>query len=62
MDIDYTVENQTTEVIYKHDLADPKYAGTYPKEFYVRYEPFGYEPGKGPYAWVGPITVKENNN
>jgi hypothetical protein len=58
--IKYTVADQTIVVTYIHDLSD--YAGQYPKEFYVRYEPYGYDPGTGPYAWVGPITVIENSN
>jgi len=53
--IAYTEKDKTVSVPYTHDLA--KYSGQYPKEFYVRYEPYD-----GGWAWVGPITVVENNN
>lgn len=43
-----------TFVTFKHNLADPKYVGSYPKKFYVR-----FESDKGGYAWVGPIKVGE---
>ncbi|HLP48489.1 MAG TPA: hypothetical protein VK469_21295 [Candidatus Kapabacteria bacterium] len=43
------------EVIYEHDLTE--FSGQYPKEFYVRHEPY-----EGGYSWVGPITVTESIN
>jgi hypothetical protein len=53
--IDYTIGDVTMEVVYEHDLSE--YSGQYPKEFYVRHEPY-----EGGFSWVGPITVVENNN
>jgi len=52
---DYTTGGVTMEVIYEHDLSE--YSGQYPKEFYVRHEPY-----EGGFSWVGPITVVQNNN
>jgi hypothetical protein len=49
----YTVNPGATSFTYTHDLTD--YQGQYPKDFYVR-----YESDAGGYAWVGPITVREN--
>ena len=42
-------------VTFKHNLADSKYIGSYPKKFYVR-----FESDEGGYAWVGPIEVGKN--
>jgi len=50
-----TTRNVTTSVTYSHDLSNAKYLGTYPKEFYVRFES---EDVVG-FAYVGPLKVAE---